>query len=321
VRLVSRGRPSVITIENVRECPAHARGAFLTIGNFDGVHRGHQQLLSLLRAQADARGVPAIALTFNPHPVALLRPDKAPVPLVWPEREVELLKKAGADEVGVFKTGSWLLELSAREFFDQVIRDQFQAVGLVEGPNFAFGRDRRGDVHSLAGWCREAGLTFEVVEPTQVEGHLVSSSRIRECLSAGDVVQAAELLTRPHRIRGIVTHGAARGAGLGFPTANLDGIDTLIPPDGVYACRAWIEDRAEPLAAACNIGPNPTFGEQVRKVEAHLLDFAGDLYGRRVEIDFLARIRETRPFRSLEELLGQIQRDVEETRRIALNAR
>jgi riboflavin kinase/FMN adenylyltransferase len=118
-----------------------------------------------------------------------------------------------------------------------------------------------------------------------------------------------------------VTHGAARGAGLGFPTANLDGIDTLIPPDGVYACRAWIEDRTEPFAAACNIGPNPTFGEQVRKVEAHLLDFAGDLYSRRVEIDFLARIRETRPFRSLEELLRQIERDVEETRRIALNAR
>ena len=140
---------SVITIENVEDFPARARGAYVTVGNFDGVHRGHQRLIGRLRARADAAGVPALAVTFDPHPVALLRPDKAPVPLVWPEREIALLEEAGATEVAVFRTGRWLLDLTAREFFDRVIRRQFAARGMVEGPNFAFGHDRQGDVEIL----------------------------------------------------------------------------------------------------------------------------------------------------------------------------
>lgn len=308
--LAHRGFLSVIKIENVRDVPARIRGGFFTIGNFDGVHRGHQQLIARLRAKADAAGVPAVAVTFDPHPVALLRPDKVPVPLVWPEREVQLLNRAGAGEVGVFQTGEWLLALSAREFFDQVVRAQFRARGLVEGPNFAFGRDRQGDVNVLASWCDEVGIDFETVEPTMVDGRLVSSSRIRQCLNEGKAREAAELLGQPHRIRGVVTHGAARGRGLGFPTANLDGIDTLIPLDGVYTVSAWLEGEANPWPAACNIGPNPTFGEQIRKVEAHLIGYDGDLYGRRLELDFLDRIRETRRFDGLEDLLGQIREDV-----------
>jgi riboflavin kinase/FMN adenylyltransferase len=301
----------VIKIENVREFPAHLRGGYFTIGNFDGVHRGHQRLIARLRAKADAVGVPAVAITFNPHPVAILRPDKVPVPLVWPEREVQLLKQAGAGEVGVFQTGDWLLSLSARDFFDQVVRAQLGARGLVEGPNFAFGRDRRGDVKILSTWCGEESIDFEAVEPLLVGGRLVSSSRIRQCLDEGKAREAAELLGQPHRVRGIVTHGAARGRGLGFPTANLDEIDTLIPLDGVYAARAWLEGEPNPWPVACNIGPNPTFGEQIRKVEAHLIDYDGDLYGRRLELDFLDRIRETRRFEGLDDLLGQIRRDVD----------
>jgi riboflavin kinase/FMN adenylyltransferase len=310
----------VIKIENVRDFPAAARGAYVTIGNFDGVHRGHQRLIARLRDRADAAGVPAVAITFDPHPVALLRPDKAPVPLVWPEREVELLKRAGASEVGVFQTGDWLLGLSSREFFDRVIREQFNAQGLVEGPNFAFGRDRQGDVATLASWCADSRIDFEVVEPTLVDGRLVSSSRIREALHDGKAREAAEMLGRPHRIRGVVTHGAARGRGLGFPTANLDDIDTLIPLDGVYAALAWVEGEESPWPVACNIGPNPTFGEQIRKVEAHLIGYNGDLYGRRVELDFLERIRGTRRFEGLDDLLGQIQKDVERADEIAREA-
>src|SRR5437763_9648118 len=134
-RFELRGSTLVITIESVRDFPARARGAYVTVGNFDGVHRGHQRLMGRLRTKADATQVPALAITFDPHPVALLRPDKAPVPLVWPEREIALLREAGATEVGVFQTGAWLLELSAREFFERVIRDQLAARGLVEGPN------------------------------------------------------------------------------------------------------------------------------------------------------------------------------------------
>ena len=302
----------MITIESLAPLPAAARGGFLTIGNFDGVHRGHTQLLSRLRERARATGAPALALTFNPHPVALLRPDKAPVPLVWPEREVELLFAAGADEVGVFHTGPWLLSLSAREFFERVVLGQFEARGLVEGPNFAFGRDRQGDTAMLARWCAEAGLEFEVVEPTVIDGALVSSTRIRNALTEGNADVAMRLLGRPHRIRGRVVHGAARGAGLGFPTANLDGVDTLIPADGVYAARAYVDADPAGWPTACHIGPNATFGERERSVEAHLIGFRGDLYGRLVEVDFIERLRPTRRFEGREELLAQIQADVRE---------
>jgi riboflavin kinase/FMN adenylyltransferase len=313
---------SVITIENSEDfpAPARARGAFVTVGNFDGVHRGHQKLIGLLRNRADAAGVPALAVTFDPHPVALLRPDKAPVPLVWPEREIELLREAGATEVAVFRTGRWLLDLSAREFFDRVIRRQFAARGVVEGPNFAFGHDRQGDVGILEAWCRSSAIEFEVVDPIQAEGQIISSSRIRDALHQGQVSEARRFLGRPHRLRGIVTHGAGRGAGIGIPTVNLDEIDTLIPDDGVYAGRAFLhgQNQTHPggWPAACNIGPNPTFGEQIRKVEAHLIGFRGELYGQTVELDFLERLRSTRPFSSLDDLLSQIRADIERTRKI-----
>jgi len=306
----------VITIENVRDFPAKARGAYVTVGNFDGVHRGHQRLLTRLRAKADLAGVPALAITFDPHPVILLKPDKVPVPLVWPAREIELLEKAGATQVAVFRTGPWLLELSAREFFDRVICQQLDARGLVEGPNFAFGHDRQGDVRSLAGWCAEAAIDFEIVEAAVVEDRLVSSSLIRQFVSEGQVGEATRFLGHPHRVRGIVTHGAGRGAGLGFPTVNLEGIDTLIPADGVYAALAWIDGQEPAWPAACNIGPNPTFGEHARKVEAHLIGYDGDLYGKSVELDFLERLRGTKKFSSLDDLLQQIQADIDQTRRV-----
>lgn len=311
----------MITIENVRDFPARARGAYLTIGNFDGVHRGHVRLITDLRRKADAAGAPALVVTFNPHPATILRPDRAPIPLLWPERELALLKSAGADEVAIFHTGPWLLGLSAREFFDQVIVGQFAARGMVEGPNFFFGRDRAGDVQRLGRWCAEAGIDLEVAEPLLDGGAMVSSSRIRRALGEGDVVEARRLLGRPHRLRGIVSRGAGRGAGIGVPTANLEKVDTLIPADGVYAAAALVPGEtpdapARPWAAACNIGPNPTFGEQARKIEAHLIDFRGDLYGGTVELDLLKHLRPTRAFAGLDDLLAQIHRDIDEARRI-----
>jgi riboflavin kinase/FMN adenylyltransferase len=308
---------SEITIENVRDFPAGSRGAYVTIGNFDGVHRGHQSLLTRLRAKADLACVPALAITFDPHPVALLRPDKAPVPLVWPEREIALLEEAGATEVGVFRTGPWLLELSAREFFDKVIVGQLAARGIVEGPNFAFGHDRRGDVKTLRTWCDQVGIDYETVEATVIENRLVSSSLIRQCLSEGRVEEAGRLLGRPHRIRGKVAHGAGRGAGLGFPTVNLEGIGTLIPLEGVYAGLAWVDGQGPAWPAACNLGANPTFGETTRKVEAHLIGFSDNLYGKSVELDFLVRLRGTQKFSGLDDLVRQVRADIEQTQRIA----
>jgi riboflavin kinase/FMN adenylyltransferase len=311
----------VITIENVHDFPAHLRGAYVTIGNFDGVHRGHARLISELVDRARAVGAPALAVTFHPHPATFLRPDRVPEPLVWLEREIQLLEAAGLSDVAVFKTGPWLLELPAREFFERVVMEQFGVRGMVEGPNFFFGHNRGGDVRVLAEWCDQAGIDLHVAEPlTTDDGRMISSSRIRATLAEGDVAEARELLGRPHRIRGVVSHGAGRGAGIGVPTANLHGVDVLIPADGVYAARVHVPgaDGAPPTPwpAACNIGPNPTFGEQTRKVEAHLIGFRGDLYGRMLEMDFLQRLRPTRAFAGLDELLDQIGRDVEEARLI-----
>ena len=310
----------VLIVENLGGLPDRARGAFLAVGNFDGVHRGHARLIARLRARADAAGVAALALTFDPHPAALLRPGVAPAPLAWTTRNAELLREAGATEVGVFRTGPWLLGLSAREFFDRVILGQFVARGLVEGPTFGFGRDRAGDPALLATWCAEAGLGLEIVPPTEVDGRIVSSTRIRAALGEGRVEEAATLLGRPHRLRGLISRGAGRGATIGFATANLNPIETLLPSDGVYAGSARIPDEVGPVAAAINIGPNPTFGEGARKVEVHLIDHpSGDLYGRTLEVDLLARLRPTCRFEGLDDLLAQIRRDVKSAR-AAFNA-
>ena len=303
----------MITLQDFADVPSKVRGAFVAVGNFDGVHRGHAHLLGRLKARADAAGVPALALTFDPPPATFLRPETAPAPLTWLDRRVALLREQGV-EVAVFRTGPWLLGLTAREFFDRVLVGQLGARGIVEGPTFGFGRDRGGDARLLGGWCAAAGLGFEVAAPTHDDAAIISSSRIRQALGTGAVEDAARLLGRPHRIRGFITHGAGRGAGIGVPTANLDEIDTLIPDDGVYAVRAHVEGRAAPLSSACNIGPNPTFGEQSRKVEAHLIDFQGDIYGRGMELDILARIRPTRRFAGLDDLLAQIRDDVQAAR-------
>jgi len=307
----------VITIEDFTPVAPVLRGAYIAIGNFDGVHRGHTHLLERLRARADDASAATLVLTFDPQPVALLRPESAFVPLVWTERKVALLQAAGAAEVGVFRTGLWLLSLTAREFFERVVVGQFAARGMVEGPTFRFGHDRQGNVEVLAAWCAAAGIDFEVASPTEVEGQIVSSTRIRRCLTEGKADEAMRLLGRPHRLRGVVVRGAGRGASLGFPTANLDSVDTQIPADGVYAARASLDGREPFLAAACHIGPNATFDERTRNVEVHLIDVTpGDLYGRAMEVDLLHCLRPTRRFDDLQALLAQMRIDVEQAREV-----
>ncbi|WP_152049810.1 bifunctional riboflavin kinase/FAD synthetase [Tautonia marina] len=311
----------MITLESLRPVPDSLRRSVLSIGNFDGVHRGHAELIGKLRSVADALNAPAIALTFDPHPIAVLRPDQAPAPLTWTERKADLLSKAGVDAVAIFKTGPWLLGLTAREFFDRVIREQFDAVGLVEGPTFGFGRDRVGTVETLDDWCADAGLRFEIASPSEHTGRIVSSTRIRHALLDGRADEASILLGRPHRLRGTVVRGEGRGRTIGFPTANLGGIDTLIPADGVYATLATLDGVPEPIPSATHIGPNATFGAEVRTVEAHLLDFDADLYGRRIELDLLARLRPSMAFDGLDPLLAQMGRDVAEARKVIADHR
>ncbi len=223
-----------------------------------------------------------------------------------------MLHELGADHVVVLHTTLSLLGLNAAEFFERVLRERIAARAVIEGVNFGFGRNREGNVETLSRLCAAAGMTFSLVPPVLVGAAEVSSSRVRASLLRGDVTEAATLLGRPHRLVGTVILGDRRGRTIGFPTANLDRLESLAPSDGVYAVRAFVDGATYPAAA--NIGPNPTFGEKVRKVEVHLLDFTGDLYGRPLSVDFVKRLRHTRPFASAAELIEQLRRDVEEAR-------
>lgn len=298
----------------VADLPAEARGGAVAIGNFDGVHRGHAELITRLVARANEVGGPAIVFTFDPHPVRLLRPKECPPPLTWTERKAALLGELGVDRLIAYPTDEALLRLSAREFFELLLRDTLAAKALVEGPNFFFGRNREGNVQVLNDFASSAGMTLDVVDPASADEELISSSRIRQLIGQeGKVAAAAEMLTAPYRVRGIITHGAGRGAKLGFPTANLEGIDTLLPAEGVYAAVGRLVGREGAVAtwpAAVNIGPNPTFGDSHAKVEAHLIGCDETLYGRPLEIDFLDRLRGVQTFASPEELMTQVKNDV-----------
>jgi riboflavin kinase / FMN adenylyltransferase len=295
--------------------PDNCRGGAVTIGNFDGVHRGHAALLAELRRQARTLGGPAIALTFDPHPLDLLRPGQAPPSLTTPEDRSRLLQEGGADHVLVLRATHELLALRATEFFAQVIQERLATRALVEGANFGFGRGREGDIETLARLCEPAGIRLTVVPPVILDGVEVSSSRVRSFLIAGAVREAAALLGHPYRLHGLVGTGQQRGQTLGFPTANLEHLGTLAPADGVYAVRVPHQGKVWP--GAVNVGPNPTFGENARKVEVHLIGFQGDLYGQPLAVDFVERLRDTRPSGGVAELVEQLRRDIEQAARIA----
>ena len=291
------------------------RGGAVTIGNFDGVHRGHARIVEQLKNLAIKHNGPAKVFTFDPHPVRLLRPQLAPPPLTWTSRKALLLEELGVDVTVVYPTNASLLELSAEDFFQQIIVDALGAKALVEGPNFAFGKGREGTIEVLQLLCDTNEVELQVVQPLLEEEDYVSSSRIRRAVAAGDIDAARRDLTRPYRLRGMVTHGMKRGSEIGFPTANLDAIDTLIPAPGVYAGVAITESCS--LPAAIHVGGNPTFKEDDHKFEVHIIGFEGNLYGQIMEVDMLSRIRGTVSFESAAQLKSQLQQDVAEAREIA----
>ncbi len=291
------------------------RGCALTVGNFDGVHRGHSALLRRLREIADRDGAPAAVMTFDPHPAAVVSSHGAPPPLVWPERRAELLAEAGIDYMIVLPSTPALFRTSAQDFFHDLLRKRLAVRAIVEGPDFRFGRDREGDVRLLEKWCDDHGILWEIVPPVELGGLPISSSRIREAIRAGRVDQAEEMLARPFATIGTVVHGAGRGAALGYPTANLQDVRTVIPGPGIYAGLAKIDGNT--YAAAISIGGNPTFGEERVKFEVFLCDFSGDLYGREPEIVFLQRLRDVLRFDSVAALLDRMALDVEAARQRA----
>jgi riboflavin kinase / FMN adenylyltransferase len=299
---------------NLNDFPDWLRGGAVAIGNFDGVHLGHARLVERLKAMAKVVGGPAVVFTFEPSPTRILRPDVAPEPLLWLGRKVEILAELGADAVFAYPTDRRFLETEARDFFDEIIRSRLDVRGMVEGPNFFFGRNRSGNVEVLRQFCDAAGIRFEVTEPVEIGGQIVSSSRVRSLVMDGRVDEAAAMLGRPYRIRGIIVRGAGRGAKIGFPTANVGQIDTLLPGVGIYAARALAGGHW--LPAAVSLGPNPTFDEGGIKVEVYILGFQDDIYDQPIEVDFLARLRDIERFDSVDALVAQMARDVERTKQI-----
>ena len=289
------------------------QGGVITIGNFDGVHRGHAELLGRVRGLADQIGAPAVAIVLDPHPATLLRPDLAPERLTRIETRAELMDQIGIDALVVCETSRRFLRMSADQFFGSLIKDRLRAKAMVEGPNFFFGRDRGGDVEVLAGLCDAADIQLQIVQSLQVGRQMISSTRIRQLLNAGSVTEAAELLGHPHRVCGTVESGAKRGRQIGFPTANLCKTDVVVPRPGVYAGHIRFGDQRR--AAGIHIGPSPTFepnGES--KLEVHVLDYDGDLYDQYVQVEFLHRIRDVAKFDSPDALVTQLQQDVSDIR-------
>ncbi|MDA8746242.1 bifunctional riboflavin kinase/FAD synthetase [Rubripirellula amarantea] len=294
---------------------AKLQGGAIAIGNFDGVHRGHAVLLKRLHQMARNLGGPSVAVTFDPHPARILRPELAPLRLTWMELRAERMTPLGIDFLLVCRTTPELLQLSAEDFFQRLVVDRLAARAMVEGPNFFFGRDRGGDIKALKQLTDQHSIELSIVSAESQSGKMVSSSSIRNHLSRGEVKAVIQVCEVPHRIRGLVATGAGRGREIGFPTANLTQIDVAVPAAGVYAGYAWVDGAKFP--AAVHLGPNPTFGDNQKvKVEVHLLDYHGDLYKKALMVDFIDRVRNVKKFDSAEQLIDQLQQDMETVRAI-----
>lgn len=289
---------------------------YLTIGSFDGVHRGHQEIIKGLVSDAKAEGVPSVALTFFPHPSAVLRGRKPIFFITSPDEKADLLGYMGVDYVITQRFDLTLARVSASSFLD-ILQDRLGFRHLWVGEDFAFGYQREGDQDFLNQVSAERSFELQVVPPVIVDNEVVSSTRIRNALRAGEVALAAEYLGRYFKITGMVVTGSDRGKRLGFPTANLRIEEGRAHPGpGVYVCLAEVAEQS--WKAVTNIGVRPTFEEsqEMATVETHLLDFQGDLYHQEIRLAFIERLRDERRFSNSETLISQIKKDVQQARQI-----
>ena len=304
----------MIVLHGLNGFPEKFLGSALAIGKFDGLHRGHALILERLCEHAQLHGMSSVAFTFDPPPIRIINPEAAPPLLTTLEQKIKLIAEFGVDCLVVYPTTREFLSWSARFFFDEIIRKQIMAKLVIEGQNFAFGHNREGTPDILDQFCRETNILFEAIPPFLWNNQEISSSAIRTALLQGELVTANEMLNRPYKITGDVVHGENRGHTLGFPTANLGDVTTLVPKPGIYAAMATVDEKK--LAAAVHIGDNPTFGATPQKIEVFLLDFYGDLYGKRMDVYFLEHLRDIVAFPSAELLVEQMERDVAQTRQI-----
>jgi len=295
-------------------------GCALTIGNFDGVHCAHRKLLDTAAALASKNGAQVVVLTFEPHPLAILRPRLAPPRLTLLEAKLELLSRAGVTATVVMKSEPSLLGLSPEAFVKQVIVDRFHPDNIIEGPSFGFGKDRAGTPQVLCQLAKAHGCCVHIADSLhltlgEAERVMVSSSLIRNLLIRGRVRDAATCLGRAYSVSALIIHGDGRGRQIGFPTANLCETDQLVPAEGVYAGCAVVGERQHPCAIS--VGSSPTFSGKTSRVEAHLLDFDDDIYGERIDVHFQCFLRPQQKYSSADALIDQLRRDVEAARKIA----
>ena len=292
------------------------RGTVATVGTFDGIHLGHWSVLQEIRTRAEETGRRSLLVTFDPHPLRIVRPEHAPKLLTTPTEKKEILAESGLDYAVFLSFTESLSRYEPRRFVEEILIGRLGVEELVIGYDHGFGRGRTGDASALEQIGAELGFAVDVVSPVGAEGSSISSSRIRDAILEHRLAEARACLGRPYSIRGVVVRGDGRGKALGFPTANLvvAASDKLIPPAGVYAVRGSL--RGTSHVGALHIGPRPTFKGSPPTIELHLLDFAADIYGDEIRVDFVEYLREVRPFASVEALVEQLREDVEATRRV-----
>lgn len=299
----------------IAETPPQWGRSVVTIGVFDGVHRGHQHIIGRAVESAKRSGLSSVVVTFDPHPVEVVRPGVHLSMLTTLDRRADLVAGLGVDGLCVQPFTKEFSRLSPESFVQDLLVGRLHAAAVVVGENFRFGHKAAGDVALLEKFGQTFGFTTEAVTLAGTDTTVYSSTYVRSCLESGDVAAAAEALGRPHRVSGVVVRGADRGGSqLGFPTANLrHDSRAAIPEDGVYA--GWFSrPGGESHMAAISVGTNPTFAGTKRTVEAYVLDFSADLYGEQVDLDFVARLREQRTYDAIPPLIAQMETDVAHTR-------
>lgn len=295
--------------------PPHVKTTVITVGTFDGVHRGHRDVIERLVARSRALKIPSVLVTFEPHPLEIVNPSAAPLLLTTHDEKLEVIAETGIDYMAVVPFTPQLASFSAEDFVELMLRRCFRMRELLIGYDHGFGRQRAGNVNVLRDLGERDGFRVEVVNPVSTpDGHSVSSTSIRRAIAGGDLDRASASLGRLYSVSGRVIEGAQRGRTIGFPTLNLGPPPPrkLLPPEGVYAVR--VQTPAGPVGGMMNLGPRPTFGDSATSLEAHLFDTAGNFYGVHVRVDFVGRLRETRKFASAEQLSAQLRHDEREAR-------
>ncbi|MEW6441510.1 MAG: bifunctional riboflavin kinase/FAD synthetase [bacterium] len=299
---------------DLNEFPADVHGTVATLGNFDGVHLGHRKIFRALREEAAALGGNALVVTFFPHPLKVLAPERAPRCLVPLEERIRLIQACGIPFILCLPFTRELADLSPRQFVEEVLVARLGIKKVLVGQDFRFGKGRQGDIALLREMGRTLGFSLRVIQPLQYRGQQVSSTRVRQLIEQGRVRESADLLGRHYGIAGTVIRGDGRGRTLGFPTANIETPAELLPPQGVYAVLASLE--GEPIPGVANLGTKPTFPGKPFSIEAYLFDFDQDIYGKRLRMDFVERIREERKFPSVDALVRQMEIDVRAAREL-----